>query len=364
VIPDITVTEGEKIDSITVTIADSETEATDLVAIATASNPELIANPSVGGTGNDRTLSFDATKPGETEIIVRVTDTEGDTSETKFKVTILTKPVQETPNFFVVWNFNGTSADGDATTGSFEPSLASGALTVIGTENHTFGTVSQGRTSDTAAGDNSMLRISGFPRQGESNKTCGIELTASTAGMRELVLFWDQYNSSTASRIWRIQYTTNGSDFTDFASFTNTAASIWLRRRSVSLREVPGVANNPHFGLRFVSEFASESGYLAVSDGSNYGTTGTLWLDMVGLSGEPLPDQPETRPELAISRSPDLRLSWPLSARNYAIEFKNDWESDWTRLDSPGEERDGSFQTSINFEAPARFFRLRRNSTP
>ena len=85
---------------------------------------------------------------------------------------------------------------------------------------------------------------------------------------------------------------------------------------------------------------------------------------MVGLSGEPLPDQPETPPELAISRGPDLRLSWPLSARNYVIEFKNNWDGEWTRLDSPGEERDGSFQTSINFEAPSRFFRLRRDSTP
>lgn len=363
-ISDITVTEGQEIDSVTFTLADPETEATALVATATATHPELIENLSLEGTGSDRTLSFDATKPGETEIIIRVTDTEGDATETKFKVTILTEPVQEAPNFFVVWNFNGTAPDGDPATGSLAPSLASGALTVIGTENYTFGTVGQGRSSDTAAPDNSMLRVSGFPRQGERNKTCGVELTASTVGMREIILFWDQYNSATASRIWRIQYSTNGSEFLDFVSFTNLTASTWLRRRSVSFREVPGVANNPAFALRFVSDFASDSDYAAVSDASNYGTAGTLWLDMVGLSGEPLPSQPETPPELTISRTPDLLLSWLLSARNYVIEFKNDWAGEWTSLNSPAEEREGSFQTSIDLEGSSRFFRLRRDSTP
>jgi len=364
VISDIIATEGEKIDSATFTVADAETEAVALVVTATVTNPDLISNLSIAGTGNERTLSLDAAKSGETEITLRVTDAEGDFTEARFKVTILSESVQETPNFFVAWNFNGPVPDADSATGSFEPSLGSGALTVIGTENHTFGTVGQGRTSDTIASDNSMLRIAGFPRQGEGNQTCGFEITASTAGMRDIILFWDQYNSATASRNWRIQYSTNGSELIDFISFTNTTSSTWLRRRTVSFREVPGAANNPFFRLRFVSEFASEAGYAAVSSTSTYGSAGTLWLDMIGLSGERLPDQPEAPPALTISRGSDLRLSWLIDARNYVIEFKNDWTTEWTELGTAPEERDGSFQILIEPTQTSRFFRLRQNPAP
>jgi hypothetical protein len=365
-IADVILTEGTEAEAIAFNVADSETIAEALEVTAVAAHPDIITNLVVRSIGPERSLQFSAIKSGQTDITVRATDEDGGFTEVKFKVIVTEESGEETPNFFVFWNFNGSSPDSDPMTGNFEPALGAGALAVIGTENHTFGSVGQGRTSDPDEGNNSMVRISSFPRQGEGDKSCGIQLLASTAGMRDLVLFWDQYNSSTASRHWRVQYTTNGVTFADFFTLTNTSASTWLRNRSVSFRDVPGTANNPNFGIRLVSEFASESGYAAVSDGSNYGTAGTLWLDMVGLSGERLQDQPEqpAPPALRIVREDGLWLAWPASARDYSVEFKESWSSEWATLDNAVEEQGGQLRVPIEPGETSRFFRLRKSSVP
>ena len=374
-IPDLVVMLGTNVPSVPFTVSDSETPAFALQIAARLSNPEVVTGLFINGGGSNRFLTFTGAKLGETEITVQVSDGAGGIAEVTFTLSVVSEPVQPPPQYFLLWHFNGRPEDSDSSTGTFDSATGSGTLSVIGTENHNFGIVAQGRTSDPAASDNSMLRISGFPRQGESNKICGIEVRASTKGMTNVVLFWDQYNSGTASRHWRIQYTTNGSDFLDFASFTNTTASTWHRTRSVSLKDAPGAANNPNFGFRFVSDFDSDSIYIAVSETSNYSTAGTLWLDMIGLSAEVLPPEPpqeepteepgpvpepEQLPTLRLSTSPDLRLAWPVSARSYFLEAREDWTSDWVKIEEAPEEKDGLFQFSLQPNGSARFFRLRR----
>jgi hypothetical protein len=366
-ITDLIVLEGEMVDSVPFTIGDAETGADALEITALISNSGIISSLFLNGSGTNRFLSFKAAKVGETEVSVRVADGPEHFSEAKFTVTVVSEPVPPTPNFFLLWNFNSAADDSDSSTGSFEPTIGSGSFNVIGTTNYNLGIVAQGRTSDSAADDNSMLRISSFPRQGENDKSCGIEVKASTAGMRGITLFWDQYNSSSASRYWRIQYTTNGSDFIDFSLSTNSSASIWQRRRSVNFQNVPGAENNPNFAIRLVSEFASDSTYAPVSDASNYSSSGTLWLDMVGFSGESLPDDPPdppTAPVLVLSRTPELRLSWPTSAREFFLEAKDDLSAEWTRIETAPEQKDGQFQLVVEPNSEARFFRLRENSGP
>ena len=375
-IPNLVVMLGTNVPSVPFIVSDPETPPFALQISARLSQPDIISGLFINGGGTNRSLSFTAAKLGETEITVQVSDGAGGMAETTFALSVVSEPVLPPPQFFVLWNFNGTPEDSDSSTGSFEPAIGSGSLNVIGTENHNFGIVAQGRTSDPATNDNSMLRISGFPRQGESNKTAGIEMRAGTKGMTNLVLFWDQYNSTTASRSWRIQYTTNGSDFLDLGSFTNTTPSLWHRTRSASLKDAPGTANNPTFGVRLVSEFVSDSGYAAVSETANYSTGGTLWLDMVGLSGEALPPEPpqeqppedpepEPKPELPpvlqLATTPDLRLVWPVSARSYFLESREEWSGDWIKIEESPEEKDDVFQLTLQPNGTARFFRLRRN---
>src|SRR5690606_19437740 len=135
---------------------------------------------------------------------------------------------------------------------------APGTLAVIGDLTQSFGTVAGGATSDPAAADNSMLRLSSFPTQSTENKTHGIELRAGTLGRGNIALVWDQLNSATASRYWRVLYSTNGTDFIDHQLISNRVASSWTRQ-VVSFAALPGVDHNPSFAFRIVSEFAPAS---------------------------------------------------------------------------------------------------------
>ncbi|HTG44065.1 MAG TPA: hypothetical protein VK633_05990, partial [Verrucomicrobiae bacterium] len=68
-------------------------------------------------------------------------------------------------------------------------------------------------------------------------------------------------------------------------------ASTWLLRNNVDFGNAIGSRDNPNFRVRFVAEFensatgAGTEGYTAVKTGSSYSTAGTLWLDMVTVSG-------------------------------------------------------------------------------
>ncbi len=357
---DVILTEGSEAEPIPFTVSDSETSVEALTVVATASNTAVFRDLVLEGTEADRTVRFQAATAGQTEVTIRVTDEEGEFAESSFKVTVVSEePTLSETNFFVLWHFNGDPPDADASTGTFAPGIGAGSLSVIGTATHNFGSVGQGRTSDPAPSDNSMLRLVSFPRQGEGNKTCGIEISASTVGLEDVALVWDQYNSGSASRYWQIQYTTNGLDFQDHELFTNTTASTWRRARSVRFGNLPGTADNPNFGVRLISSFESDVGYATVSEGANYSTAGTLWLDMVGFVGERIIDQPEPPPLLNVSHAAGLRLSWPKATRAYFLESRESWTASWVRIETPPDELETEFQVMLEPQGEARFFRLR-----
>ena len=76
-----------------------------------------------------------------------------------------------------------------------------------------------------------------------------------TLGFENLALSWDQYNSRTASRFWRVQYTTNGTTWIDHQSVINTNASSWVRFH-VSFDGV-SLDNRSYLSIRLVPEFES-----------------------------------------------------------------------------------------------------------
>ena len=359
---DIVLDEGSSSDPVEITVSDAETAAEELMVTTAVSSSEIITNLVLTGSGPNRQLVLHAGSPGEALVTIRVTDQEGDSAETSFNVVVLPRG-EEQPILkpFVYWSFNSRDADADATTGAWEPAAGMGELRIVGANASTFGTVGQGRTSDPAETDNSMLRITGFPRQGTSNHTAGLEFRASTVGFGNITLVWDHYNSATASRYWIVQYTTNGSDFIGHFIFTNSTASTWLRQRSVTFENLPGVENNPQFGVRIVSSFGEAEGYEAVSSGSNYGTTGTLWLDMVGLTGEIIADE-APRISCALS-SEGLLISWSKRAESYALEVQDGIGLEWQPLALVVEETENEFQFTVPLEGHLRFFRLLRNSS-
>ena len=187
----------------------------------------MVTRLTLGGEGTNRSVTVRAGNVGTASVTIRATDEDGAFAEMNFNATVLPKTSEQPfpTNIISLWDFNSFVADADPLTGTLLPAIGNGIFNVIGTENLQFGSVGQSRTSDPDGSDNSMLRLGSFPTQGSGNKTAGVELSASTVGQGNISVVWDQYNSATASRFWRVQFTTNGTDFIDHALVTNSTAS-------------------------------------------------------------------------------------------------------------------------------------------
>lgn len=210
------------------------------------------------------------------------------------------------------WDFNSVEFN-SPTIGTLRPTDGMGyPAETSGGVSQQFGQVSVATgSSDPNTLDNSHWRLGtvanagGFPTATNANKTAGAQFRINTSGYGNLLLMWDQENSATASRYWRLQYTTNnGVDWLDTPHVItanhigqpnpSTDTPTWQIGLTADLSTLEGADNNPDFGIRLVAEFeatATGSGtnaYVANRPGSNYGVNGTLWLDMVTLFGDDL----------------------------------------------------------------------------
>ena len=202
-----------------------------------------------------------------------------------------------------LWDFDyPAGGDSSPLTGTWAPYVGSGSLTNIGGTTNYFSTPANGGatgTSDPRTNDNSALRLVVFPAVNANNKTAGVQFFVSTAGYQGIQVNWDQENSATANRYWRVQYTRDhGASWNDFLVVPSPGDVTWQKQLVADFRIVSGVDNNPGFGFRLVSEFeytatgAGTNGYVANSSSSSYGVNGTLWVDMVRVSGTPVSGNP------------------------------------------------------------------------
>lgn len=225
-----------------------------------------------------------------------------------------------TSGALVTWDYNAVGLD----TSSAAPSQGQGTArtTTVGTTNSfqpTGGTPNDPYNSMIGA-TNYYYGTATYPNNGTSNKQAGVQFSVSTVGFKNLAISFDQRASSTASKYTRLQYTTNGVDYTDYP--TSTAffgASVW-EPRSYSLVGFPGVANNPDFAFRVVSEFEATATLGAV-DNSNYvgiagttasyGTGGTLSYDLVKVEAEPI-EAGNTPPTISSIGNQNTRSDTPI----------------------------------------------------
>ncbi len=188
------------------------------------------------------------------------------------------------------WTFN-SSDDGEVETGSLDAEVGSGEARPFGGVNQTFGTVAGGATSDLPGPNNSQVRLARFPARAAANKSAGLEFQVDTTGYEGIRIAWDQYNSGSASRFWRIQYSADGQEWIDHAVVTNATPSSWRLQQGASFEGIEAANDNPHFTFRLVAEFGSTATgqgadeYVPVSATANYSTAGTLWLDMLRVEG-------------------------------------------------------------------------------
>jgi hypothetical protein len=207
---------------------------------------------------------------------------------------VASTPVVQTARADVItlWNFNSAPADSSSATGTNFPSLGVGTASLVGNATATY---AGGSTNDPAS-DNTGWNTAGYPAPNASNKTAGVQFNVSTLGYSNIVIRWDHRVSNTASKYYRLQYSIDGTTFTDFSSpIALLSSGSTFEPQTNSLGTISGVNNNFNFAFRIVSEFeftatgSGTNGYVPVVSTNNYGSSGTVRYDMVTISGTPIP---------------------------------------------------------------------------
>ena len=198
------------------------------------------------------------------------------------------------------WNFNSVPPDSSPTTGTTAPSVGSGTASLIGgvmpgTPNE----FSTGSTNDPASStDDTGWQTSNYPAAATGNKTGGVQFNVSAVGYSNIVVRWDQRVTSTASKYYRLQYSTNGTTFFDYgppiAMQAAPSTQSYYEAQTNNLANFAGVNNNPNFAFRIISEFeqsAMGSGandYVTVSN-STYRSDANVRFDYVTIFGTLIP---------------------------------------------------------------------------
>ena len=221
-------------------------------------------------------------------------------------------PLVAASQIITQWNFNSSTPDATSSTGSAAPSIGSGTASSIGgvTANFAAGSPRDGAT------DNTAWSLAGWPTQGTGSGTAGAQFMVSTAGFTEgIQVSFDLRQTTTASERFQLQATSDGVNFFDVSGgiasfgtagnntgtsfdssglFINTVASssqAFVQSITYSFLADSAFESNANFGFRLVSVF-EDAQYDAAGASANYGTTGTLRLDMVTVSAAP-PAVPE-----------------------------------------------------------------------
>jgi endonuclease/exonuclease/phosphatase family metal-dependent hydrolase len=241
----------------------------------------LNGNPISGATGSSYTRTN--VQPVDTgDYSALVTNVAGSVVSSNATLTVNSG----TPFIIAQWNFNSVSPDANVGTGVSSPSLGSGVAALIGGTSATFATGSDG---DLAVNDNSGWNTTSYPAATANNKTAGVQFNVSTVGKQNIVVTWDERVSNTGSKYVRLQYTTNGTTFTDFPTATAINAATLFESKTNNLSGFVGVNNNPNFAFRIVAEFESSAANTGNSNyvgaAGTYGTSGTIRFDMVTVIG-------------------------------------------------------------------------------
>jgi hypothetical protein len=128
---------------------------------------------------------------------------------------------------------------------------------------------------------------------------------------------------------------------------------------------VAGVNNNPNFAIRLVAEFestivdGSTNNYVAVTN--NYGSGGTLWLDMVTFTGSTYVP-PVTGPQLTVQQSgSSIQIAWTNDVVAYTLQATSDLTApSWQTVTEVPVVNGNQSVVTVPISGTARFFRLSR----
>lgn len=191
------------------------------------------------------------------------------------------------------WNFN-------IATNPVSPEVyyGIGAASLAGTTNGFFATADDANDPGDPTKYWGTASYPPNPASAATNKTHGVRFDASTVGLRNVNVQLSTRLTTTASKHSRLQFTTDGTTFTDYpaSSLHVAAGSTWDNppQRNFNLSAFPNVRNNPNFGVRIVTETENTATY-GVSAVTNYvglsaaySGAGTVSYDLVKITAETL----------------------------------------------------------------------------
>lgn len=137
---------------------------------------------------------------------------------------------------------------------------------------------------------------------GASNESSGVQYNVSTVGYQNILFTWDQRWSNTATNTVRVQYTLDGTTWTNFTMtsanttfcngsidngrFQNNGVGDQYRRISVNFTAITGANNNANFGVRVLAaNYQSTTEFRQTSNPTLIATAGTWRFDNVSFQG-------------------------------------------------------------------------------
>ncbi len=201
------------------------------------------------------------------------------------------------------WNYqplNGTNANPTPNIGSGTSALV-GSMTVPG--------AATGINTGTGCGAQVTGQTAwaiGTAAPGATNESSGAQWNVSTVGYENITFAWEQRWSGTATNTVRLQYTTNGSTWTNFTMtalnttfclgaldngrFAANTTADQFRRITVDLSSITAANNNANFGVRIMAAHYQATGqFRQTATPATLATGGTWRFDNVFVRGTVLP---------------------------------------------------------------------------
>lgn len=215
--------------------------------------------------------------------------------------TLVSKGFSQTT--FTQWTYeplNGTAANPTPNIGTGTSSLVGAMVGNGGTATGMSSTVGNGCGTQNGV---TAWAINTAP-PGSTNESSGAQFNTSTVGYTGINVSWDQRFSNTSTNTVRLQYTTDGSTWTNFTMtasnttlcagtinvngcFENNAGDVY-RRVVVNLSSITAANNNSNFGVRMLAAHYQNTGQFRQSGTpASVATVGTWRFDNVTFSGTP-----------------------------------------------------------------------------
>jgi len=137
---------------------------------------------------------------------------------------------------------------------------------------------------------------------GLTNESSGVQYNASTIGIQNILFTWDQRWSGTAANTVRLQYTLDGTTWTNFTMttanttfcngsidngrFQNNGVGDQYRRIKADFSAITGANNNANFGVRILAaNYQTTTEFRQTSNPALIATGGTWRFDNVSIQG-------------------------------------------------------------------------------